>query len=124
MARLLVVDDSKLVQGVLQVMLQKNGHEVTLADNVMAAVYHLREQPFDLILMNLNMPGPSGQDGIRALRGQLQVDASIIVLSGEITPEIVDSLSQQNVSGFVEKAVNFEAELLAMITKELESGNA
>lgn len=119
MAKILVVDDSALVQEVLQFLLEDQGHEVKAVGRVVAAINLLREETFDLILMDLKMPGPRGEDGIRALRQRLHIETPVIVLSGEITPAAVESLKGQQVAGFVDKTVDFEAALLAKIAEVL-----
>ncbi len=60
MAKILVVDDSNLMRQLASGYLNKLGHEVTEAADGQAAVDLIRSKPFDLILLDLNLPHVSG----------------------------------------------------------------
>ncbi len=59
----LLVDDNRVNQRVAAAMLERRGHTVTLADNGAAALAALQGTPFDLVLMDVQMPG---MDGLQA----------------------------------------------------------
>jgi signal transduction histidine kinase len=54
--RILVVEDNKVNQKMVQAMLTRIGHTVTVADNGQLAVDVLQISPFDLVLMDIQMP--------------------------------------------------------------------
>lgn len=65
MAKILVVDDEKIISRSIQRVLTKVGHIVTVANNGLEAIQHLETastQPFDLIFMDLLMPELSGSE--------------------------------------------------------------
>jgi signal transduction histidine kinase/DNA-binding response OmpR family regulator len=64
-ARILVAEDNKVNQRVVTTMLRKHGYEVVVASNGLEALEQLDRQPFDLVLMDIQMPG---MDGIQATR--------------------------------------------------------
>ncbi len=68
----LVVEDHKVNQMVARGMLKKLGYEVTLAENGLDALELLRdpEQAFDLILMDIQMPGMNGMEVTRIIRNE------------------------------------------------------
>ena len=55
--RILVVDDDPQIRRVMQVTLTGQGYEVTDAMTGEAALELLRERTFDLVLLDMNMPG-------------------------------------------------------------------
>ncbi len=65
---LLLVEDNTVNQKLGMRLLEKMGHEVTLAVNGQQAVDTVRSRQFDLILMDIQMPVLSGLDATRAIR--------------------------------------------------------
>jgi len=66
--RILLVEDNIINQRVAMAMLTKRGHQVTLAEDGSEAVARLERETFDLVLMDLQMPGMSGLDATAAIR--------------------------------------------------------
>jgi two-component system, OmpR family, KDP operon response regulator KdpE len=78
-ARILVVDDDPQIRRVLKVTLSGQGFEVDDAKNGEAALDKLRQARFDLVLLDINMPGMSGLEVCRAIRGTSEI--AIIMLT-------------------------------------------
>jgi signal transduction histidine kinase/CheY-like chemotaxis protein len=66
--RILLVEDNIINQRVATGMLSKRGHHVTLAQDGAEAVATLERESFDLVLMDLQMPGMSGLDATAEIR--------------------------------------------------------
>ncbi|OGB92521.1 MAG: hypothetical protein A3G35_14510 [candidate division NC10 bacterium RIFCSPLOWO2_12_FULL_66_18] len=66
--RILVVDDDPEMRALLLDVLRNEGYEVVEAKDGTEAVLALRARTFDVILMDKNMPGPSGLDLLPGLR--------------------------------------------------------
>src|SRR5204863_7408988 len=66
--RILLVEDNIINQRVAIGMLTKRGHQVTLAQDGAEAVAILERDTFDLVLMDLQMPGMGGLDATAAIR--------------------------------------------------------
>ena len=66
--RILVVDDSSLVRLYYRDALQKAGFEVEQAINGIEAMEKVLAQPFDLVIVDVNMPRMDGFSFLRALR--------------------------------------------------------
>ncbi|PVZ16336.1 MULTISPECIES: ATP-binding protein [unclassified Pseudomonas] len=67
-ARILCVDDNPANLLLVQTLLQDMGAEVTALDNGEAAVSQVRQQPFDLVLMDVQMPGLDGRQTTELIR--------------------------------------------------------
>jgi len=67
-ARILVVDDDGDMRALLADELRREGYEVTEASDGGEAVLACRRAEFDVILMDKNMPGPSGLDLLPGFR--------------------------------------------------------
>lgn len=80
-ARILLVDDEAAIRLTLSTMLKRAGYDVTSAENGFEAVERLEQQMFDLMLVDLKMPGMDGMQVVAAAR-ERQADLAIIVLTG------------------------------------------
>jgi two-component system KDP operon response regulator KdpE len=78
-ARILVVDDDPQIRRVLKVTLSGQGFEVDDARNGEAALDKVRQARFDLVLLDINMPGMSGLEVCRAIRATSEM--AIIMLT-------------------------------------------
>jgi putative two-component system response regulator len=82
MARILIVDDEPQVREVLRRMVERDGHVVHEAEDASSALRDIKEQTFDLVLCDVNMPGGSGLDLARAILSDEQ-DMAVVMVTGE-----------------------------------------
>jgi len=78
-ARILVVDDEPQIRRVLRAALTGQGYAVEEARTGEEALEQIRDQRFDLVLLDMNLPGLGGLETCRALRATFQ--APIIMLT-------------------------------------------
>lgn len=86
--RILLVEDMAAVRLTLSALLGRRGYEVTAAESGEAAVALLERDRFDLLLLDVHLPGMSGPDVARHAE-QLGVGANILLLTGSATIERV-----------------------------------
>ena len=86
-AKILVMDDDRLVRAIAKRMLGQLGHEVLLAGNGQEVIevfceHHKSDRPIDVIIMDLTIPG--GMGGKEAVQEILKIDpeAKVVVSSG------------------------------------------
>lgn len=83
--RILVVDDEKNISNVLKAYLQQEGYHVTTASNGIVALTLFKENPFDLVLLDLMLPGMSGEEICLAIR---KISATpVIMLTAKVDEE-------------------------------------
>lgn len=83
--RILLVDDEKKIATVLKAYLQQEGYHVTTAINGIVALTLFKENPFDLVLLDLMLPGLSGEEICREIR---KISAApIIMLTAKVEEE-------------------------------------
>lgn len=100
--RILVVDDDGPIVTLMRSLLREFGFEPLTAMSGEAALDSARAQTPDLILLDKNMPGMSGDEVIRAMRGEAALEAvPILILSGE--PIAPNELARLGANGAVQK---------------------
>ncbi|MHC5055947.1 MAG: response regulator [Planctomycetota bacterium] len=95
--RILVVDDETVVRGILAGTFRKLGYEVTEAANADKAVKAFLYQSFDLITLDIALPGMSGLDFHRVLSQEFGVGKRIAGAGARKLPPILF------ITGFAER---------------------
>ena len=81
----LVVDDEPHMRRVLEIMLQKSGHQVFVAGNGLEALSIMQDKQVDLIITDMRMPGMGGIELLTRLRQQgLEVPVIVITAHGSV----------------------------------------
>jgi two-component system KDP operon response regulator KdpE len=120
-SRILVVDDEPQLRRALRSTLSALGFVVSDAETGEAALERVREEQFDLILLDVNMPGISGLEICRALRARS--DVSIIMLTVRDRAEDKIEALDAGADGYVTKPFDVN-ELLARIRATLRRAPA
>ncbi len=68
--RILLAEDSFVNQRLAVALLEKHGHSVAVASSGEEAIQAVRKEPFDLVLMDVEMPGMNGLEATAAIRRQ------------------------------------------------------
>jgi DNA-binding response OmpR family regulator len=76
----LIADDDPDIRDLVAFKLEQAGHDVTTVDNGLAALSAAQERPPDLVVLDVMMPGMSGIDVCRQLRGEPATAALPIIL--------------------------------------------
>ena len=89
MRRVLVVDDEPHIRTVLRGYLQADGFEVAEAADGAAALAAMRDQPPDLVLLDVMMPGIDGLEVLRQLRTFSDVYVILVTARAEEVDKLV-----------------------------------
>lgn len=114
----LVVEDTIVNQKVAQMMLEKLGAKVDIADNGQVAIAKYRKGHFDLIFMDCQMPVLDGFKATRAIR-ELESEGQripIIALTANVVKEEKDKCFNAGMDDFVSKPVS--QQMLANMLKK------
>lgn len=84
---ILVVEDLKTNQMIIQLMLQKHDINVTIVNNGQTALEIIAEKPFDIVLMDCRMPIMDGYCATKVLRKQNFTKPIIALTAGTTTAE-------------------------------------
>ena len=116
LGRILVVDDDPQIRRVMKMTLSGEGYEVEDARSGEEAQETLRSGHYDLILLDMNMPGMGGLETCREIRGSS--DVPIIMLTVRNAEQDKVSALDAGADDFVAKPFS-TAELLARIRAAL-----
>ena len=106
-ARLLVVDDNKVNRLLLARNVESQGHRVELAENGRVALDRLRCQPFDLVLLDIEMPEMDGFQVLEQIVADPQLcDVPVIVTSAVEGLESVVRCIELGAEDYLSKPVN------------------
>lgn len=84
--RTLVVDDENSVRVLLQTVLRRAGHDVTVVETAADGLAELRRRDFQLVITDKNLPDVSGLEFFRQARA-LRPEVKGILITGYPTPE-------------------------------------
>ncbi len=115
---ILVVDDELSMREVLEYMLNKEGYQVTCAENGVNAIGLLEKQHFDLLLCDIKLGDISGLEVLRASKKANQ-DTVVILISAYATTETAVEAMNEGAYDYVPKPFDKD-ELLQTIAKALD----
>jgi len=125
-AHLLIVDDEANTLASLSRAFRLVGHEATVCDNAAKALELAKEQPFDLILSDVVMPGKDGLTLLEELKQQ-GVIAPVVMMSGQAHIEMAVRATRLGALDFLEKPISSDKLMLtvenALKLGRLESEN-
>lgn len=114
--RILVIEDDEFVQSMLSISLQKEGYDITCANDGQIGFNKAVTENYDLILTDIKMPKWSGAESIYGLN-LVNNKTKIIVISGFMEDDLKEELLEfENVIKIYPKPFN-TVELLDSIRK-------
>ncbi len=111
----LVAEDNKTNQMLIKILLDDMGITYKVADDGEKAVDAFRQESFDLILMDINMPNLDGMEAAKIIRKENK-DIPIIALTANAMKEDVEAYLQAGMNAHVSKPIDH-----LLLAKELSS---
>jgi two-component system, sensor histidine kinase and response regulator len=106
-AKILVVDDEPTARLLMRAALQKTDFEVRLAVDGADALRQFAADAFDLVMLDVDMPGMSGTDVCTALRAQGGEHLPIVMVTGMDDVRSVEAAYQAGATDFIAKPINW-----------------
>jgi signal transduction histidine kinase/FixJ family two-component response regulator len=118
--RILLVEDIVANQLITATLLRREGHMVDIAGDGEAAVQALAGQPYDLVFLDIYMPGMSGLETTQRIRGMTGPAATvpIVALTANVCPEDAAVCTAAGMNGILGKPVAL-VELLDAIARHV-----
>ncbi len=103
--KVLIADDHVLLAQVLDQDLTSRGHGTDIVHDFEQAAQRVKSGSFDILLLDLHMPGMTGLHSIDQLCQRSQ-DTKVLLFSGEVSLDFVQKAMQLGAWGFVPKTMN------------------
>ena len=87
--KILLADDEAEIRDVLRIYLEKDGYVVTEAADGVEAMNLLRKEPFDLVILDIMMPGVDGYRVLRSIRETNNVPVIMLSAKGTESDKIL-----------------------------------
>lgn len=119
-ARILLVEDLEINQELARAVLEAAGHEVEVVPDGSDAVMAVQEKPYDVVLMDVQMPGMDGMTATRLIR-QLDHPARslpIIAMTANVLPQQVTAFKQAGMTDHIGKPFK-QDELFAAVERAI-----
>jgi DNA-binding NtrC family response regulator len=117
-ARILVVDDERGMCEFLRFLLQEEGYEVDIAHSGDQALEKVKESKFQLILVDIKMPGMDGLEMLRKLR-EADEDTVVIVMTGYSSLDTAIKAIKYDASDYLTKPFDDPDAVLAAVERGL-----
>ncbi len=119
--KILGIDDNKDLLNLSEIALRSGGHEYTGKDNGKDGLKAIKNEKFDIVLLDLSMPDFSGEDVIDALvkDGIMNKQKVVIFTATSPTKEMVELFLEKGAHSILKKP--FDADILLEFVHKLES---
>ena len=118
---ILVVDDDEVMRQTLSDVLKKKGYAVSTADTGGQTISSIKEQLFDLILLDIRLPDMDGLDVLKGIK-EIESDIMVIVMTAYSDVQTAVMAMKSGAYDYIDKPFELE-ELKILIKKALETQN-
>jgi two-component system response regulator AtoC len=115
--RVLVVDDEENVRHMLQVLLKREGYEVSAVPSGDSALAELAARPSDVVLCDIRMPGMGGLELLEEM-GRRKVTATVIMMSAYGTVETALEAMKRGAYDYISKP--FKPDEIVLVLRKAE----
>ncbi|HLP56097.1 MAG TPA: ATP-binding protein [Fluviicola sp.] len=104
--RVLVAEDNGLNQLLIKIQLKDFGFECDIAPNGKVAIEKLRENQYDIVLMDIQMPEMNGFETTKYIRNELKSSIPIIALTADVTSPDLKKSKLSGMNDYLSKPID------------------
>jgi len=121
--KILGIDDNADILNLCEIALTSDGHEYTGINNGKEGLEAIKNEKFDLLLLDLSMPDFSGEDVLNALVKDGLINKQKVVIFTAMSPEkdVIDQFLEKGAHSVLKKPV--EPDVLIDFVNKIESEN-
>lgn len=122
---ILIAEDEKLNQLIYRKQMEKFNFNYRIAENGFEAIEFLQQETFDLLLLDMQMPGMNGDEVLNKIRGELPEPVKhipVVCISATVNPNTVTMLLKAGANGYLTKPYK-ESDLLEIIRNSISQIN-
>ena len=116
--KILIVDDEAVVREVLSRILSKKNYEITYAEDGESAIKHVGRTKFDLILLDLRLPGIYGIEVLKEIK-KINKDIPVILISAYLTNSGIKEAAEIGIVGYIKKPFDVK-QVISAVEKALK----
>ena len=116
---ILVIDDEAEIREGLELLLETEGYQVTMADSGQSGLLRLGEQPYDLLLLDVSLPDRNGIELLKDIRRQ-DPHLPIVLITAYGSIEMARAAFKSGAMDYITKPWSND-ELLAQVAQAVES---
>ena len=114
--KILLVDDDAFLRDMYATKFTELGDEVQVAQDGNTALTILKESSFDVVIMDMVMPGMSGLELLNAIKEQPPAEkCAYIVLSNQGEDSDIEAATKAGADGYIIKAESIPSEVVAKV---------
>ncbi len=112
--KILLIDDDKFLLDMYSMKFKKSGLEIDTSSNSLSALEKIRSNVYNIILMDIIMPGMDGLDLLKKIREEkLLPESTIIMLTNQA--DDFDKAKVFGVDGYIIKATTIPSEVVDQV---------
>jgi two-component system response regulator PilR (NtrC family) len=119
MARILVVDDEPGIREFLQIMLEREGYEVSSAENGTDAISRFKKKKFDVVIADIKMPKVSGLEVLSSVK-EISPETKVIMITAHASFESAVEAMNQGAYDYITKPFNVD-EIKVTVSNALQN---
>ena len=120
--RLVIIDDEPIVGRRLKQVFGKMGFDVNIFTSSVAAVEHMKKNPFDIVVTDFKMDDLDGMEILREAR-KINPGSRVIIITGYAKPETAKEAFKNGVFDFMVKPFRLD-ELKEAVARAAKAGAA
>jgi two-component system response regulator HydG len=117
---ILIVDDDVSMSKTMAMVLKRKGYNVTVADSGFDAIGKVKDNPYDMIFMDIRMPGMNGVEAFEQIR-KIRPDAVVMMMTAFAVEDLVRKALDEGAYGIIYKPLDID-KIIASIEGVKERG--
>lgn len=104
--RILICEDNKLALKTISVVLEREGFDPVTVENGNDAITMLRDNLYDMVIVDIHLPYHSGLELVEYLRTALKLKTPVIIVSAFSDPQMQRQAAELGIDAYIVKPFN------------------